>query len=241
MSLRRRNENICSARRDVAAKSIPERRSGNRRKIIGTLLTSQMDVHCLPTGRHHIPNWTLHHSQLDGRTIGLDHKTVDRYLCVLEQIYLVQRVLPWSRNELSRLVKTPKLHFVDSGLLTAMRGYSVARLSSDRSLLGPLLETFVFSELLRGAAWAKERVSIFHYRDKDQLEVDFVLENTAGQIVGIEVKAAASVTGREFTGLERIASAAGSAFVQGILLYDGEQTLSFGEKFRAVPLPVLWA
>ena len=176
-----------------------------------------------------------------GRTIGLDHKTVDHYLRVLEQIYLVQRVLPWSRNELSRLVKTPKLHFIDSGLLTAMRGYSVARLRSDRSLLGPLLETFVFSELLKGTAWAKERVSIFHYRDKDQLEVDFVLENAAGQIVGIEVKAAASVTGREFAGLERIASAAGSAFVQGILLYDGEQTLSFGEKFRAVPLPVLWA
>ena len=176
-----------------------------------------------------------------GRTIGLDHKTVDHYLRILEQLYLVQRVLPWSRNELSRLVKTPKLHFIDSGLLTAMRGYSVARLRSDRSLLGPLLESFVFSELLKAAAWAKERVSIFHYRDKDQLEVDFVLENAAGQIVGIEVKAAASVTGREFAGLERVASAAGSAFVQGILLYDGEQTLSFGDKFQAVPLPALWA
>jgi predicted AAA+ superfamily ATPase len=175
-----------------------------------------------------------------GRAIGLDHKTVDHYLRILEQLYLVQRVLPWSRNELSRLVKTPKLHFIDSGLLTAMRGYSVARLRSDRRLLGPLLESFVFSELLKAAAWAKEQVSIFHYRDKDQLEVDFVLENAAGQIVGIEVRAAASVTGREFAGLERVASAAGSAFVQGILLYDGEQTLSFGEKFQAVPLPTLW-
>jgi uncharacterized protein len=176
-----------------------------------------------------------------GRTVGFDHKTVDHYLRVMEQLYLVQRVQPWSRNELSRLIKTPKLHFIDSGLLTAMRGYSVARLRSERNLFGPLLECFVFSELSKMTAWTKDRISIFHYRDKDQLEVDFVLENTAGQIVGIEVKAAASVTRRDFAGLERLASASGTSFVQGILLYDGEQILSFGENLRAVPLPALWA
>lgn len=176
-----------------------------------------------------------------GRAVGLDHKTVDHYLRVLEQMYLVQRIQPWFRNELSRLIKTPKVHFIDSGLLTALRGYSVARLRSDRSLLGPLLETFVFSELLKMSAWGKEPVSLFHYRDKDQLEVDFVLENAAGQIVGIEVKAAATVARRDFGGLERVAAATGDAFVQGILLYDGEQTLSFAENLRAVPLPALWA
>ena len=176
-----------------------------------------------------------------GRTLGLDHKTVGHYLRILEQIYLLQRVQPWSRNELSRLVKTPKLHFVDSGLLTALRGYSVARLRSDRNLLGSLLETFVFSELVKLTAWTKERVSIFHYRDKDQVEVDFVLQNAGGQVVGIEVKAAASVTRRDFAGLERVASAAGVAFVQGIVLYDGDQTLSFGKTFRAAPFPTLWA
>lgn len=176
-----------------------------------------------------------------GRAIGRDHKTVGQYLRVLEQIYLVRPVLPWSRNELSRLVKAPKLHFIDSGLLTALRSHSTARLRADRGQFGPLLESFVFSELIKAVAWSKERISIFHYRDKDQLEVDFVLENPAGQIVGIEVKAAASVTQRDFGGLRRVASAAGSAFVQGVLLYDGEETLSFGQNLRAVPLPTLWA
>ena len=176
-----------------------------------------------------------------GRAIGRDHKTVAQYLRVLEQIYLVQGVQPWSRNELSRLVKTPKLHFIDSGLLTALRGYSLARLRSDRGLLGPLLESFVFSELIKGVGWAKERISLFHYRDKDQLEVDFVLENSEGQIVGIEVKAAASVTQRDFGGLQRVAAAAGARFVQGVLLYEGGQILSFGQNLRAVPLPTLWA
>ncbi len=176
-----------------------------------------------------------------GRNVGFDHKTVDHYLQVLEALYLVQRVQPWSRNELSRLIKTPKLHFVDSGLLTAMLGYPMARLRADRQLLGPVLESFVFAELLKTSAWADERVSLFHYRDKDKLEVDFVLENSAGGIVGIEVKAAASATRRDFAGLERVASAAGASFVQGLLLYDGQQILSFADNLRAVPLSVLWS
>lgn len=176
-----------------------------------------------------------------GRSVGLDHKTAEHYLGVLEQLYLVQRIQPWFRNELSRLIKTPKLHFIDSGLLTSLRGYSLARLRADRSLFGALLESFVFSELLKLSAWADESVSLFHYRDRDKFEVDFILENTAGQIVGVEVKAAASVTRRDFGGLERVASAARTAFVQGIVLYDGAQTVSFGESLRAVPLSALWA
>jgi predicted AAA+ superfamily ATPase len=176
-----------------------------------------------------------------GRSTQLDHKTVDHYLRVLEQLYLLQRVKPWFRNELSRLVKTPKLHFIDAGLLAAMRGYSIARMRTDRHLFGSLLETFVFSELLRMSSWSDERVSIFHYRDRDDFEVDFVLENAAGKVVGIEVKAAASITRHDFGGLERLASAAGNAFVHGILLYSGEQTLAFGEKLKAVPITALWA
>jgi predicted AAA+ superfamily ATPase len=176
-----------------------------------------------------------------GRNAGIDHKTAEHYVRVLEQLYLVQRVPPWSRNELSRLVKTPKLHFIDSGLLAAMRGHSSVRLRANRTALGALLESFVFSELLKLSAWAEEHVTLFHYRDRDQLEVDFVLEDSAGEVIGIEVKSAATVTRRDFVGLERVASAAGAAFKQGIVLYDGHQTLPFGDRLRAAPISVLWA
>lgn len=176
-----------------------------------------------------------------GRAVAMDHKTIENYLRVLEQLFLVRRIQPWSRNELARVVKTPKLHFLDAGLLTAMRGYSLQRLRADRNLFGPLLETFVFAELLKIASWSDQYVSIYYYRDKDQNEVDFVLENAAGEIVGIEVKAAASVTRRDFSGLDRLATVAGPAFVQGILLYDGEHTLSFADKLRAAPVSALWA
>ncbi len=176
-----------------------------------------------------------------GRSAGLDHKTAEHYIRVLEQLYLVQRVPPWSRNELSRLVRTPKLHFIDSGLLAAMRGHSSVRLRANRTAFGALLESFVFSELLKLSAWTEEHVTLFHYRDRDQLEVDFILENSAGEVIGIEVKSAATVTRRDFVGLERVASAAGAAFKQGIVLYDGHQTLPFGERLRAAPMSVLWA
>jgi uncharacterized protein len=176
-----------------------------------------------------------------GRSVALDHKTTDHYLRILEQLFLVRRLQPWSRNELSRIVKTPKLHFVDSGLLTTLRGYTVGRLRTDRELLGPLLEGFIFSEILKLSSESEERVSLFHFRDRDQNEVDFVLENAKGQIVGIEVKAAASVTRRDFSGLDRLASVAGKHFVQGILLYDGEQPLSFADNLCAAPFASVWA
>lgn len=176
-----------------------------------------------------------------GRSANLDRKTAMQYLRILEQLYLIRSVQPWSRNELNRLVKTPKLHFIDSGLLAALRGYSMARLRADRNLFGALLENFVFSELLKLASWADERIAIFHYRDRDGIEVDFVLENSAGDIVGIEVKAAASVRREDLKGLERLASIAGDAFKQGIVLYTGKQALPFGDRLRAVPLPSLWA
>lgn len=176
-----------------------------------------------------------------GRSVALDHKTTDSYLRVLEQLYLIYRLQPWSRNELSRIVKAPKLHFVDSGLLTSMRGYSVARLRAQRDLLGPLLEGFVLSELLKLSSVADERINLFHFRDRDRSEVDFVLENGRAQIVGVEVKAAATVARRDFSGLDRLAAIAGNSFVQGIVLYDGERPLSFADNLRAVPFASVWA
>jgi uncharacterized protein len=176
-----------------------------------------------------------------GRETQLDHKTAEQYVRILEQLFLVRRVEPWSRNELSRALKTPKLHFIDTGLLAAMRAHSRARLAADRHLFAPILESFVFSELLKASAWPDRRVSIYHYRDKDQREVDLVLEDESGHIVGIEVKAAASVTRADFIGLERLATQAGKHFVQGLVLYDGEETLSFADTLRALPLPCLWA
>lgn len=176
-----------------------------------------------------------------GGQIGLDDKTTRKYVAILEQLFLVRRVEPWFRNRLKRLVKTPKLHFLDSGLLAAILGTTEERLGKDRSVFGPLLETFVFAEVTKQVAWLAETCRLYHYRDKDQDEVDIIVEGEGGDVVGIEVKAAATVTVGDFKGLRKLSAACGEDFKLGVVLYDAEQTVPFGERMFAVPISCLWA
>ena len=137
-------------------------------------------------------------------------------------------------------MKTPKLHLGDTGLACALLGMDAAALSADRTLLGQLLETFVFQELRRQASWHDESLAFFHYRDRDGTEVDIVIERGARAVAGIEVKAAATVTAADFRGLRKFRDAAGKRFVGGVVLYDGETSASFGDGLFAVPLRALW-
>jgi predicted AAA+ superfamily ATPase len=175
-----------------------------------------------------------------GGKIALDDKTARKYVAILEQLFLVQRLEPWSRNRAKRLVKTPKLHFLDSGLLASVLGVSAERIAQQRSALGAPLETFVFSELAKQVAWLDQAFALHHYRDKDQDEVDFVIEADDGAVAGVEVKAAATVTAGDFKGLRKLASAAGKDFRLGVVLYDGEAVVPFGERLWAGSVACLW-
>lgn len=176
-----------------------------------------------------------------GRDAGLDAKTAQRYLGLLEQLFLVRRIEAWHRNDLKRLLKTAKLVFIDSGLLAAQRGVTVEGLRADRTLFGPILESFVCSELLKQIGWAEADIRLSHFRDKDGAEVDLILEDGAGRYVGVEAKASATVKSEDFHGLRKFADAVGSRFVQGCVLYDGETVVPFGAGLHAVPLSALWA
>jgi len=171
---------------------------------------------------------------------GVDSKTVDRWLTLLEQMFLIRRVRAWHRNDLKRLVRAPKLHFVDPGLLAALRRIDREAIRAKRERFGPLLEGLVFSELAKQAHMMPGQLSISHYRDKDKVEVDFVLERP-GNIVGVEVKAAATVKPENFHGLKRLRDATGKAFTCGILLHDGERIQRTGDRFFAMPVSQLWA
>ena len=144
---------------------------------------------------------------------------------VLEALFLVQALPPWYTNALKRVTKSPKLHFLDAGLLAALRGITPERLRRDRTPFGAVLETFVLSELLKLAGWADDHYTFSHFRDKERNEVDIVIEDGLGQIVGVEVKASATVSARDFSGLRRLASAAGERFALGLVLYDHDTTV----------------
>jgi predicted AAA+ superfamily ATPase len=176
-------------------------------------------------------------TQLGGQ-IGLDDKSTRKYLGVLEHLFLIRRLEPWHNNKLSRLIKTPKIHFLDSGLLASLVGATPEGLAGNRDLLGALLETFAFAEVLKAASVTP--VSLSHYRDKDKNEVDLVLESEAGDVVGLEVKAAATVKASDFAGLRRLADAAGKRFRLGVVLHDGDTVVGFGERLLAAPVSCLW-
>jgi uncharacterized protein len=166
--------------------------------------------------------------------------TIREYVTLLQRVFLLEELPPWHSNRLSRLVKTPKLHLGDTGLASALLGIDAAALTADRALLGQLLETFVFQELRRQASWHEDTLSFFHFRDRDDYEVDIVIERGAREIAGVEVKASATVRASDFSGLRKLKDAAGRRFTCGIVLYDGETTASFGEGMFAVPIRTLW-
>ena len=171
---------------------------------------------------------------------GVSRTTVRDYLTLLRHVFLVEELPAWHANRLKRLVKTPKLHMTDTGLACALLGVEPEDLSRDRTLLGQLLETFVVQELRRQASGWEHDVRFSHYRDKDQQEVDIVLERGPNRIVGIEVKAAATLRDVDRRGLERLRDAAGDSFCCGALLYDGETLVPMGDRIYAVPLGMVW-
>lgn len=175
-----------------------------------------------------------------GAQVGLDGKTVSRYIGVFEQMYLLKRVDVWARNRLKRVVKTPKLQFIDSGLLAMLMDVTVKEARMDKTRYGHVLESFVFGELLKHTTTADNDFRLLYYRDADKFEVDIVIENSAGQLVGVEVKASATVKERDLRGLKKLGKLAGNQFTAGVLLYDGDETMPLGNKLWAAPLSTLW-
>ncbi len=162
--------------------------------------------------------------------------TIGEYVGLLERLFLIERLPPWHSNRLSRLVKTPKLHIGDTGIGCALLGLDHKALAQDRSVFGQFLETFVLQELKRQAVCQEQSMSFYHYRDKDQVEVDIVIERGVTAVAGVEVKASATVFPSDFRGLRKLKQAVGDRFAGGVVLYDGEIASSFGDQMFAVPM-----
>ncbi len=175
-----------------------------------------------------------------GAALGLTTPTAQKYVGILERLFLTRMLPPWSHNAVSRRTKTPKLHFLDTGLLAALQGATASQLQKDRTIFGPLLENFVVSEVLKLCTWSDRRLRVSHFRTKEQDEVDLVLEDRQGRVIGIEVKASATVRASDLRGLRQLQAAVGDKFVQGMLLHDHDRITPFDEKLHAGPVSMLW-
>ncbi|MBT8224429.1 MAG: ATP-binding protein [Dactylosporangium sp.] len=210
--------------RDVTALSVIERRGELRRLL--ALLAGR-------SGNLLVPNALATQS-------GIPRTTLTRYLELLSAVFLVKSIPAWSSGQTRRAVGAAKLAFVDSGLACHLLGQDPVRLAEPGGAAGPMLETFVLMELARQLTWSDERVRLYHYRTKDQVEVDAVLEAADGRIVAIEVKASSTIRAEDLTGLRHLASRVGPRLVAGYVLYTGQQTLPFGDRLRALPIDALW-
>ena len=175
-----------------------------------------------------------------GSDLGMRRETVDQYLTVLERLFLVRRLPAWHRNEAKRLIKTPKIHLLDSGLAATLAGFEAGDWTTRRDRFGHLVETFVVQQLVAQAGWTDPDLRFWHYRDKDQVEVDLVI--TRGRRTwGVEVKAAATVAAADGNGLRRLAEQCGKDFQGGMIFYAGASTLPTADRrILAVPLSELW-
>ncbi|MDZ4168273.1 MAG: ATP-binding protein [Coriobacteriia bacterium] len=165
--------------------------------------------------------------------------TIREYVTLLERVFAVVETPAWHSSTMKRLIKAPKLHVADTGIVTSALGMGVPELADDRSRYGRILESFVANELMRMASFDDEPTRFSHWRDKDGYEVDVVLERGA-RLVGVEVKAAWTVRDSDFRGLRRLRDALGSRFACGIVLHDGEALVPFGDRLWAVPTSGLW-
>lgn len=176
------------------------------------------------------------------RLSGVKNTTLQRYMALLEHVFLILKVPAWTTNAEGQFVKSPKVFLNDTGLLCHVRGEGVDSLIENRVTAGAFLENFVVMEIIKQLGWSDLFLKPYHFSIHSGAEVDLVLEDRKKQLYGIEIKSTATINTDDFKGLRRLAEIAGKRFKRGVVLYSGDQTLGgFGENLQAVPLAALWA
>jgi predicted AAA+ superfamily ATPase len=176
-------------------------------------------------------------------SIGLADKTVAKYIQLLEALYIVKLVPAYANNQLKRVVKSPKVQFIDTGLASMLLNVDVqGAMTKQGEFYGNLVESFVYSELIKHQSYADITMNLYHYRDGDKKEVDFVLESSDGSIVALEIKSGSNIKKEYFKGLVTLAKTLKDKPFKGILFYGGNDVLPYRVdeyQFWALPLKVL--
>ncbi len=171
-------------------------------------------------------------------------KVVKSYIEALEWMFIVKRISPFVKNSAKRqTIGMPKLHTVDTGLACYLLGLKKPQQLLTSEFYGGLLESFVVMECFKHIAWAEETVNIYHFRDGKKNEVDIILEQADGYLIGIEVKASNTVRESDFKGYRQFAELVGKRFKYGLVFYTGSRLLPFSSgsiPYYAIPLSVLW-
>jgi len=179
---------------------------------------------------------TLHNQSEISRSSGIPNSTLSRYMTLLKTTFLMQEIPAWSSNLGKRVVKTPKLFMVDTGLACNLLGIDEEGLRQSGEIAGRVFENFVALELFKQASWSEEPVRLYHFRSQTGQEVDIVLEGSRGNVVGIEIKLSATPSSQDFSGLKLLRENLKEKFVRGVLIYTGNDIVPYAENLHAVPI-----
>lgn len=174
--------------------------------------------------------------------LGIQRNTLDGYLQALQTLYLVEKIDPWVNTDYERVGKKPKLYMTDCGILTRCLNLNLSetRLNADQS--GKVVETFIANELAAYVDCFNDKYRLFHYRDREKREIDFLIENDDGSLLGIEVKAGTVVSSKSFNHMHWFKTniVKNQKFI-GIILYSGHKVINFSKNMWAVPISSLWS
>lgn len=174
--------------------------------------------------------------------LSIRRPTIESYINALEALYIVETVQPWTRTDYERVGKQSKLYMTDSGLMASILRWHIDQIELDADRSGKLIETFIFNELAAQVDANNDKYELFHYRDREQREIDFIIEREDHALLGIEVKAGSAISKTDFKHLKWFKDniAKKKPFI-GIVLYSGEHAGSMGDNLWAVPFGSLWA
>jgi predicted AAA+ superfamily ATPase len=175
-------------------------------------------------------------------TLELSRPTLQNYLIWLESLHIMRTIPVWRTQDREGLKRRDKFFMTDSGLMTSMLRWNAQQIEFDGDRLGKLIETAIGNELIAQIAANGDQSSLFHYRDTQRREIDFIIDDPTGMLVAIEVKAGRNVGPQDFLRLKWFEEnqAKGRPF-RGIVLYNGPNRINFGNNYAVLPLSTLWA
>jgi predicted AAA+ superfamily ATPase len=176
-----------------------------------------------------------------GSSLEASKETLQNYIGYLRMLYIIEELAPWTYTDYEYVRRKDKIFMGDSGLMTSLLGWDLDAVITDSDRMGKLIETFIFNELFAQIHMQKNIFGIYHYRDREQREIDFIIEQAEGILVGIEVKSGSNVAPDDFNHLKWFEEncAKGRQF-RGIVLYNGVNRFNLGKRFAAIPLSALW-
>ncbi len=176
-----------------------------------------------------------------GSGLGVSRPTLETYINALEALFLIEKIQPWRKTDYDRVGKQFKIFMADSGLMSALLGWNIEEVELNPDKSGKLIETWVFNELSAQLEAQPLDYTLYHYRDRQQREIDFLIEREEGALLGIEIKAGSTASSDNFKHLRWFKeNIAGDRPFVGIVLYSGSEVIPFGPDMWAVPYAALY-